>query len=140
MRSRRATSLISSIICTVLVFYTILLISQLSISNLAFGDGLSQEQISASMGDRKADLLIKTTPPVVTTETLLTSKQKPIIEFRLFDSNSNKSFSHVNYFITIDKNDKVLLSNWFHSHNGDLRIRIIPANSSNMNLSGEQEP
>jgi hypothetical protein len=117
-----------------------LLIIQLSISNLAFGDGLSQEQISASMGDRKADLLIKTTPPVVTTETLLTSKQKPIIEFRLFDSNTNKSFNHVNYYITIDKEGKKLISDWFHSHEGDLGIKIIPTNTTKTRLSGPQEP
>ena len=54
----------------------------LSESNFAFGDGLSQEQISASMGSRKADLLIKMTPPVVTNETLQTANQKPIIQFR----------------------------------------------------------
>ena len=78
MRSRKPTSLISSIIYTGTVFYTILLIIQLSISNLAFGDGLSQEQISASMGDRKADLLIKTTPRVVTTEALLTPNKSQL--------------------------------------------------------------
>jgi hypothetical protein len=91
------------------------------------------------MGDRKADLLIKTTPPVVTTETLQTSKQKPIIEFRLFDSNTNKSFSHVNYYITIDKDGRKLLSNWFHSHDGDLGIEIDPTNTSKISIRGQQE-
>ena len=91
----------------ILVYCMILSAIPLPIINRAFADGFSQEQISASMGSRKADLLIKTIPTVVTTETLQSSKQKPIIEFRLFDSNSNNSFSHVNYFITIDKNGKV---------------------------------
>jgi len=141
MRFRRSASLFSFILISItLTSCMIVSAVHLPIYNRAFADGLSQEQISASMGSRKADLLIKTIPPVVTTETLQSSKQKPIIEFRLFDSNSNKSFSHVNYFITIDKNGKALLSDWFHSHNGDLGIQIIPANSSKMNLSGEQEP
>jgi hypothetical protein len=32
----------------------------------AFADGLTQEQLSASLGNRKADLLIKMNPAVVT--------------------------------------------------------------------------
>src|SRR5215467_6763926 len=138
---RGCISLISFIsIGIILIFCIVVSAIPLPIYNRAFADGLSQEQISASMGSRKADLLIKTIPPVVTTETIQASKQKPVIEFRLFDSNSNKSFSHVNYFITIDKNGKVLLSDWFHSHNGDLGLQIVPANTSKMKLSGKQEP
>ena len=123
----------------ILVYCTILSAIPLPIFKRAFADGLSQEQISASMGSRKADLLIKTTPPIVTTEILQSTKLKPVIEFRLFDSNSNKSFRHINYYITIDKNGNVLLSDWFHSHNGDLRIQIIPTNASKIRLSGEHE-
>jgi hypothetical protein len=141
MRSRGSASLFFFVLTiTLFAYYIILSAIPLPISNRALADGLSQEQISASMGSRKADLLIKTRPPVVTTEILQSSKQKPIIEFRLFDSNSNKSFSHVNYYITIDKDGKVLLSDWFHSHNGDLGIQIIPSNASKMKLSGDQEP
>ena len=46
--------------------------------NSAFGDGLTQEQITASLGNRQADLLIKLIPTVVTTETL-GKGQKPVI-------------------------------------------------------------
>ena len=91
MRFRGSASLFSFILINItLISCMIVSAVHLPIYNRAFADGLSQEQISASMGSRKADLLIKTTPPVVTTETLQSSKQKPIIEFRLFDSNSNK--------------------------------------------------
>src|SRR6476619_7499568 len=85
-------------------------------TNLVFGDGLTQEQLSASLGNRKADLLIKMIPPVVTTETLQKG-QKPVVEFRLFDSNTNKSFSHVTYRIIIEKDNKTLLTDLFHDHN-----------------------
>jgi len=37
--------------------------------NVGYADGLFEEQLSASLGSRKADLLIKMTPPIVTTET-----------------------------------------------------------------------
>ena len=106
----------------------------------AFGDGLTQEQLSASLGNRKADLLIKMIPPVVTTETLQKG-QKPIVEFRLFDSNSNQSFSHVTYYIIVEKDGKRLLSEWFHAHNGDLGIKMEP-NTINKTITvyGEQDP
>jgi len=108
-------------------------------SKPVFGDGLTQEQLTASLGNRKADLLIKMIPPVVTTETLQNG-QKPIVEFRLFDSNTNKSFSHVTYYIIIEKDGKRLLADLFHDHNGDLRIQINPNNSSQVSISGQQDP
>ena len=105
----------------------------------ALGDGLTQEQLTASLGNRKADLLIKMIPPVVTTETLQNG-QKPVVEFRLFDSNTNKSFSHVTYYIIIEKDGKRLLADLFHDHNGDLRIQINPSNSSQVSISAQQDP
>src|SRR5207249_95416 len=109
-------------------------------SKPVFGDGLTQEQLSASLGNRKADLLIKMIPPVVTTETLQKG-QKPIVEFRLFDPNTNQSFSHVTYYISIEKGGKKLLSEWFHAHNGDLGIKMEP-NTINKTTTvyGEQDP
>src|SRR5919199_6620282 len=94
----------------------------------AFADGLTQEQLSASLGNRKADLLIKMNPPVVTTETL-SQGQKPTVQFRLFDSNTNQSFSHVTYYVILEKDGKRLLSNMFHDHNGDLILQVNPVNS-----------
>ena len=105
----------------------------------AFGDGLTQEQLTASLGNRKADLLIKMTPPVVTTETMQKG-QKPVVEFRLFDSNTNQSLSHVTYYIIIEKDGKRLLADMFHDHNGDLRIEINPSNASKISVIGEQDP
>jgi hypothetical protein len=58
---------VSIIIVTATIFSTILVSVW---TKTAFGDGLTQEQLTASLGNRKADLLIKMTPPVVTTETL----------------------------------------------------------------------
>ena len=125
-------------ICLVSCFVVITPV-MLADKKTAFGDGLTQEQLTASLGNRKADLLIKMIPTVVTTETLQNG-QKPILEFRLFDSNTNKSFTHVTYYIIIEKNSKRLLAGFFHSHNGDLRIRIDPNNSSNVSVSGQTEP
>src|SRR5919199_6389 len=137
------------IMCAAIFFVFILLLrlSLLSIwqEKLAYGDGLAQEQISSSLGSRKADLLIKMTPSVITDETLKKG-QNPVVEFRLFDSNTNNSFSHVTYYITIEKDGKKLLSNWFHAHNGDLIMEIKPSHNTTtttnsvVNIAGQQEP
>ena len=79
-------------------------------------------------------------PPVVTTETIQNQSQKPVIEFRLFDSNANNSVNHVTYFITIEKEGKSLVANWFHDHAGDLRIQVAPRNTSQVVIYGEQDP
>jgi hypothetical protein len=61
----------------------------------AFGDGLFQEQLSASFGDRKADLIIKMTPPVATTESLQNQNQKPVIQLKLYDPATKEGYKHV---------------------------------------------
>jgi hypothetical protein len=134
-----------SIIAATVIFLSIF--TSIAITkHSAFGDGLTQEQLSASLGNRKADLLIKMNPAVVTTETLQNG-QKPTVEFRLFDSNTNRSFSHVTYYIILEKDGKKLLSDMFHDHNGDLKIQINPINTTNKAATataivsgGEQDP
>jgi len=128
-------------------FLILLLISSIVISPVllslwskpVFGDGLTQEQLTASLGNRKADLLIKMIPTVVTTETLQNG-QKPIVEFRLFDSNTNRTFTHVTYYIIIEKDGKRILADLFHDHNGDLKIQVNPNNSSQVSINGQQDP
>ena len=130
-----------------IVLSPLLLLLPIWLEKPAYGDGLAQEQISSSLGSRKADLLIKMTPSVITDETLQKG-QNPVVEFRLFDSNTNNSFSHVTYYITIEKDGKKLLSNWFHAHNGDLVMEIKPSRNTTtttttnsvVNIAGQQEP
>ena len=103
-------------------------------------DGLFQEQLSASFGERTADLIIKMMPPVVTTETLQNQSQKPIIQFKLYDPTTKEGFKHVTYYITIEKDGKKLLSDWFHDHKGDLKIEMKPSNAENIAVYGEPDP
>jgi hypothetical protein len=148
--SRQAFAMSSSLVTTTAIIIATIVFSSIFASNAiteqsAFADGLTQEQLSASLGNRKADLLIKTNPPVVTTETL-SQGQKPTVEFRLFDSNTNQSFNHVTYYIILEKDGKRLLSNMFHDHNGDLKIQVNPINMTSKAAStaivsgGEQDP
>jgi hypothetical protein len=141
MISQKSMFLISGLVVTVIITF----ISSFSSSSIipiktAFGDGLFMEELSASFGNRKADLLIKMTPPVVTTETLQTQDQKAVIQFKLFDSNTREGIKHVTYFITIEKDGKKLLSDMFHDHNGDLRVQIRPKNTDLVTVYGEPDP
>ena len=103
-------------------------------------DGLFMEELSASFGGRTADLIIKMMPPVVTTETLQNQSQKPIIQFKLYDPSTKEGFKHVTYFITIDKDGKKLLSDWFHDDKGDLKIEMKPSDAETITVYGEPDP
>src|SRR5919199_2781569 len=115
------------------------MLSSLLYVRLAFGDGLFQDQISASVGERKVGLFIKMTPPVVTTETLKKG-QKPTIEFRVFNSNNNATYFHVTYQVLIQKDNMTLLNQWFHHHYGDLKLKIIPKNSTGTKIYAQKDP
>lgn len=122
-------SLISSPLLTFFVF-----------SKSVYGDGFSMEQLTASLGDRTADLLIKMDPTIVTTETIQEQNQKPTVQFKLFDSKTNQTFKEVTYFITVEKDGKTLLSDWFYNPDGDLLIQMQPRNQSQISVYGEIDP
>src|SRR5918994_4851524 len=130
---------LTSAIAFLIVSINIVIISSLSAPlKAAYADGLFMEELSASFGDRKADLIIKMMPPVVTTETL--KSQKPIIQFKLYDPTTKEGFNHVTYYITIEKDGKKLLSDWFHDHKGDLKIEMKPTNAERITVYGEPDP
>ena len=129
--------LVFLIFCVIILGFTF---SSTILAKVAVGDGLFMEELSASFGDRKADLIIKMTPPVVTTETLEKQNQKPIVQFKLYDPVTEEGFKHVTYFITIEKDGKKLLSDWFHDHKGDLKIEMKPSDDERITVYGEPDP
>ncbi|MDN5867813.1 MAG: hypothetical protein L0H55_10505 [Candidatus Nitrosocosmicus sp.] len=98
------------------------------------------EELSASFGDRDANLLIKMSPPVVTTETIREQGQKPEIQFRLYDNQTDQNFEEVTYFITIEKDSETLLSNWFFDSKGNLSIQMQPRDQNQITVYGELDP
>ncbi|MDR4492602.1 MAG: hypothetical protein R2685_17190 [Candidatus Nitrosocosmicus sp.] len=108
--------------------------------NTVYGDGLFMEQLSASFGDRKADLLIKMNPPIVTTQTIEQQGEKPTVQFRLFDSKTDQNFKEVTYLITVEKGDKKLMTDWFFNPDGNLTIEMQPRNQSQVRVNGELDP
>jgi len=105
----------------------------------AFSDGLFQDQLSASIGERKVGLFIKMTPPVVTTETLKKG-QNPTVEFRIFNSSNNGTYFHVTYHISIEKGGQTLLNEWLHHHYGDLKLEINPKNTTRTTIYAQKDP
>jgi hypothetical protein len=104
-----------------------------------FGDGLFMEELSASTAGRDLSLLIKMSPPVVTTETLK-GGQTPLIQFRFSDMATNETLKHVTYLIEIEKSGKRLMLDTFHSHTGNLAIQMRPSSADQITIYGEQDP
>jgi hypothetical protein len=130
---------LTSITASILLLFSVVS-SPLLHPRAANADGLFQEQLSASFGERKADLIIKMMPSVVTTETIQQQNQKPVIQFKLYDPTSKAGFKHVTYYITIEKDGKKLLSDWFHDHKGDLKIEMKPSDAKSITVYGEPDP
>jgi hypothetical protein len=112
----------------------------------AYADGLTQENLPpASVGNRKASLFVKVNPPILTTD----NRQDAYMQFRLFDANNNKTIQHVTYQITVNRgaaetssssiNQKPLLRDFFHAHNGLLTLKVQPSNGT-LTVYGEQDP
>jgi hypothetical protein len=110
----------------------------------AYADGLTQENLPpASVGNRQASLFVKVNPPFLTTD----NRQDAYMQFRLFDANNNQTIQHVTYEITVTKgttqsssaNQKPLLRDFFHAHNGLLTLKLQPANGT-LTIYGEQDP
>ncbi len=103
----------------------------------ALADGLFEENLPpASVGDREASLYTKISPQILTSD----SKKNAFFELRLFDAKTDETIQHVSYFITVEKDGKLLMRDLFHSHQGNLKLKINPSNSKTVNVFGSTEP
>ncbi|HYJ00823.1 MAG TPA: hypothetical protein VEW92_01295 [Nitrososphaeraceae archaeon] len=103
----------------------------------ALADGLFEENLPpASVGDREASLYTKINPPILTSD----SKQDAFFELRLFDANTDETIKFVSYFITVEKDDQLLMRDLFHSSQGPLKLKINPSNSETVSVFGSTEP
>jgi hypothetical protein len=101
-----------------------------------WSDGLFEETLPpASVGDRVASLYTKINPPVLTSGTA----QNAFLQLRLFDSNTMNNITNVNYFLTINKEDEILLRELFYSKQGPLTLKFQPDNGP-IRIYGSIEP
>jgi hypothetical protein len=120
-----------------IIFFLALNILFLNQIQNVFSDGLFEENLPpASVGDREASLYTKINPPVLTSD----SKENAFFELRLFDAKTDETIQHVSYFITVEKDGKLLMRDLFHSHQGSLKLKINPSNSESVNVFGSTEP
>lgn len=104
--------------------FAVLLLSQVStFAPAAHGDGLTEEKLPpASFGNRQAALYIKISPPILTKDTV----GDTFLQVRLFDSKTEKPIQHTSFAIEAWKDEKLLLRSSFHTHSGDLTLKIKP--------------
>jgi hypothetical protein len=84
----------------------------------------------AAVGDRNIKMNLISEP------TTIVSGQSSQLKMSLTDLNSGKKIQHVTYRITISKDNQTKVSDFFHSHNGDLAISSRNANSADIGVEG----
>jgi C4-type Zn-finger protein len=135
--SQQKMNFLFSIQLIVLFVFTLNLLILLNPIHNAFSDGLFEEKLPpASVGDREASLYTKINPPILTSD----SKENAFFELRLFDAKTDETVEHTSYFIAVEKNDKLLMRDLFHSHQGTLKLKINPTTSESISVFGSTEP
>ena len=121
---------------TILGFFTFFVLITSTFAQLAYSDGLFEENLPpATIGDRNLSLYTKISPSILTAE----SKENSFLQLRLFDTKTGNNVQNVNYFVTVTKADKVLMRELFFSGQGPLTIKMIP-NSGKVTVVGSTEP
>ena len=84
----------------------------------------------AAIGDRNIKMNLISEPATIV------SGQNSQLKMSLTDLNSGKKIQHVTYRITISKDNQTKVSDFFHSHTGDLTISSRNLNSANIGVEG----
>jgi hypothetical protein len=84
----------------------------------------------ATIGDRKIIMNFTIDPKVLVTG------QDAQLDMRLIDGNSGEKIQHVTYRITVSKDDQTKVSDFFHSHLGELTILTRNTPSSHIAVGG----
>ena len=121
-----------------LIFGLIVLSSAVPfIPQKAYGDGFTQENVQASIGNRVITTFIKLSPPIITSDT---SADKTIF-FRFFDANTNTTINNVSFYLNVTKGDKILMHDLFYTHTGFLTIKFQPGGEvGTWRVNGDQDP
>ncbi len=102
-----------------------------------YGDGFSQENVYASVGNRKMAVFIKVNPPIITS-TNLTDRY---VQFRFYDANTNSSLQNVSFFLNATKDDQKMMYDLFYTKDGFMTIKFQPGGKvGEWTVSGDQEP
>jgi hypothetical protein len=105
----------------------------------AFGDGLTHETFSATLGNRNAELLVQVNPPILTDA----SRNDAYMLFRLYDANNNQTIPYSTFFISVQKGVEedattIMPPTLFHTESGLLRLKVQPS-EGDLKIFGNQE-
>ena len=113
-----------------------MLISQTQLSLPVYGHGLSNDEAPPiALGDKNVTVAVKMTPAFI-----VDSINDAKIQIRLKDAKTDATIPHATFLVTIDKDNKVLLSEQFHAHDGELFLSIKPTNTDSPMISADKEP
>ena len=121
-----------------LIFGLIVLSSSSSLyPQKAYGDGFTQENVQASIGNRVITTFIKLNPPIITSDTTVDKT----IFFRFFDANTNTTIQNVSFYINATKGDQRLMYDLFYTHTGLLTLHFNPGGEvGTWTVQGDQDP
>jgi hypothetical protein len=84
----------------------------------------------AKLGDRNIKMNFILEP------TVIGSGQNALIKMSLTDEKTGQKIQHVTYRMTLSKNNQIKISDFFHSHQGDITIASKNTNSPNVRVEG----
>src|SRR3989338_6264206 len=122
-----------------ILIFSISMMMLLQIPSTVYGDGLTMENLPpASVGDRDASLFIKISPPILTKDTV----GDKFLELRLFDAKTGETIQHTSFLVSVDKEGKLLMRDLFHTHSGNLMIKIQSEDLdvNDVVVYGDEEP
>jgi hypothetical protein len=120
-------------------FLVLSIIAVTSTNQKVFGDGLTSETFTASLGDRNAEMLVEVSPPILTDET----QDEASILFRLYDANTNQTIPFTTFFVSVEKGigedaETIMPPTLFHTESGLLRLKVQPS-EGDLQIFGTQE-
>ena len=106
------------------LIFSLLFAATVSNISRAYADGGDRKEINASLKGRDVKLLVKISPPILTSDNL----QDASIMFRLYDANTNETIKFTSLFLSVIKDGKELLHpDLFQSAIGTLKLKIQPS-------------
>jgi predicted secreted protein with PEFG-CTERM motif len=103
-----------------------------------YGDGFTMENLPpASVGNKKIQVFIQLTPPVITSNT----NQDKTIFLRIFDANTNETVQKYSLWIEITKDNQLLMRDLFSTNTGTITLKITPTDTiGKWIIQADQDP
>ncbi len=103
-----------------------------------YGDGFTMENLPpASVGNKKIQVFIQLTPPIITSNT----NQDKTMFLRIFDANTNETVQKYSLWIEISKDNQLLMRDLFSTNTGTITLKITPTDTiGKWIIQADQDP